>query len=398
MIQIIIFVILLILIIGTFITEIIIGVLLWIRNIRKKLPLNNIILKFKKNTIILGSLFISMLILIAFSHFSASTPSIVDKNGKTVPESIAELRRVELNGKQEWVSIRGENRNNPVLLFLAGGPGGTQMAAVRYNLQKLEKNFVVVNWDQPGSGKSYYATNIKNLNVNNYIQDGYELTKYLCETFKKDKIYLVGESWGSALGIFLAEKYPKKYYSFIGTGQMIDFSKTEELDYKKAIEIAEIKNDTNKISKLKSNGYPPYYGTDVTWKSAEYLNYLSSYMEKDPEIYNSRFNTWRDIFSPEYDLIDKINFMRGLINTFNHVYPQLYNINLRKDYAKIEIPVYFFIGKRDINAPLSLIEDYYNVLDAPHKEIVWFEHSGHSPWINESDRFIKQVNKILIGK
>ncbi|AKA69034.1 hypothetical protein [Clostridium scatologenes] len=104
MIQIIIFVILLILIIVTFIMELIIGVL-WIRKIRKKVPLNNIILKLKRNAIILGSLFTFMLILIAFSHFSANTPSIVDKNGKTVPESISELRKVELNGKQEWVSI-----------------------------------------------------------------------------------------------------------------------------------------------------------------------------------------------------------------------------------------------------------------------------------------------------
>ncbi|OAA95097.1 proline iminopeptidase [Clostridium coskatii] len=397
MIQIIIFSILLISIMGTFITELIIG-MLWILKIRKKAPLNNIVLKLKRNTVILGSLFILILILIIFSYFSTDTPIIVDKNGNPLPKSIAELRKVQLNGRQEWISIRGENKNNPVLLFLAGGPGGTQMAAVRYNLQKLEKNFVVVNWDQPGSGKSYYAANVKNLNVNTYVQDGYALTKYLCKTFKKDKIYLVGESWGSALGIFLSEKYPEKYYSFVGTGQMVDFSKTEELDYENAIKIAQIKNNTNKITKLRSNGHPPYYGTDVTWKSAEYLNYLSSYMQKDPGIYNSHFNTWRDISSSEYNLVDKINFLWGLTNTFNHVYPQLYSIDLRKNYAKVKIPIYFFIGRRDINAPISLVEDYYNVLRAPHKEIVWFEHSGHSPWINESDKFVNQLNKILIDK
>lgn len=394
MLQIIIFLILFLLIIVSIISNLIIGVI-WIVKLRKKAHINNINQRFKKNAMVFGCLLLSMIILITVSHFTVSTPQIVDKNGKTISGSIAELRKVELNGRQEWISIRGENKNNPVLLFLAGGPGGSQMAAVRYNLHELEKNYVVVNWDQPGSGKSYYAADRGNLNVNTYVEDGGVLTEYLCKMFGKKKIYLLGESWGSALGIFMAEKYPERYYAFVGTGQMIDFVATEKYDYEKAIEIAQVKNDNKTIKKLKDNGVPPYYGTDVTWKSEVYLNYLSFDMQKDPEIHNSGYNTIRDISSSEYDLADKINFFRGMINTFNHVYPQLYKTDLRKDYAKIKIPVYFFIGRHDINAPTSLVEDYYKVLDAPHKEIIWFEHSGHDPWINENDEFVKKLNEVL---
>lgn len=136
-----------------------------------------------------------------------------------------------------------------------------------------------------------YAADRSNLKVNTYVEDGGALTEYLCKTFRKKKIYLLGESWGSALGIFLAEKYPERYYAFVGTGQMIDFVDTEKYDYEKAIEIAQVKNDNKTIKKLRANGVPPYYGTDVTWKSAVYLNYLSSYMQKNPEIYNSGYNT-----------------------------------------------------------------------------------------------------------
>ena len=113
--------------------------------------------RLKKTAILLASLAVLMTILITLSQFVAHTPQILDPSGKVQANSIAELSKVELNGHQEWITIRGKNRSNPVLLFLAGGPGGTQMAATRYALAGLEEHFVVVNWDQPGSGKSYNA-------------------------------------------------------------------------------------------------------------------------------------------------------------------------------------------------------------------------------------------------
>lgn len=389
MIEVIIFLGLLICMIILMIREIILG-LKWVLNKKRKSLSPKICLRIKRNSALLGITIISIIGLIIFSHIFANTPKIKDENGNIIDNSIAKLEKIDLNNKNEWVSIRGHNKENPVLLFLAGGPGGSQMAAVRHDLSELEKYFVVVVWDQPGSGKSYYAGN-ENLTVDTYIEDGLALTKYLCKQFQQEKIYLVGESWGSALAIFLTSKAPDYYHAVVGTGQMIDFLETENIDYDKAIEIAKSKGDTDKIKKLEQNGRPPYYGIDVTWKSAEYLNYLSSYMSKNPEIKNSGYNTFRDIFSSEYSLIDKINYLRGIITTFNHVYPQLYNIDLRTDYSKLKVPIYFFLGKHDINAPASLVEDYMNILEAPHKEIIWFEHSGHSPWINESDKFVDEL-------
>ncbi|NLD48677.1 MAG: alpha/beta fold hydrolase [Clostridiaceae bacterium] len=336
--------------------------------------------------------------LVTVSQFTAFTPRITDESGNKPQNSIAELIELELNGRKQWISLRGWDKNKPVLLFLAGGPGGTQMAAVRHDLRELEKNFVVVNWDQPGSGKSYYAEKTQNITVDTYIQDGHALTEYLKERFSKEKIYLIGESWGSALGIFLVDKYPQSYHAFIGTGQMIDFAETERMDYAKAMEIAENNGDIDLIKQLKANGEPPYYGKDVTWKSALYINYLSEYMAKKPGIRNPGYNTFRDIGSSEYGLLDKINFFRGIINTFNDVYQQLYGIDLRKDYTRLEVPVYFFLGRHDVNAPTVLVEEYEQVLDAPDKRIVWFEHSAHSPWINERDRFVEEVVTCFLVK
>jgi len=334
---------------------------------------------------------------LTYTQLTASTPRIVDEKGNTPENSIAELIELELNGRKQWISLRGWDKNAPVLLFLAGGPGGSQMAAVRHELAELEKHFVVVNWDQPGSGKSYYAEKTKNITVQTYLQDGYALTEYLKERFSQEKIYLLGESWGSALGIFLAHEHPESYQAFIGTGQMVAFAETERLDYAKAMEIAKNKGDTALIEKLLANGEPPYYGKDVTWKSAVYLNYLSNYMTNNPSIQNPGYNTFRDIFSSEYGLLDKINYIRGIINTYGHVYQQLYDIDLRTDYNKLNVPVYFFLGRHDLNAPPELVEEYERVLDAPAKGIVWFEHSGHNPWINERERFAEEVVSCLLG-
>lgn len=333
----------------------------------------------------------SNIILVAASQRFASTPPVRDGRGNIPDNSIAELVEIRQNGRRQWISIRGADQSKPVLLFLAGGPGGTQMAAVRHELSALEQHFVVVSWDQPGSCKSYYAEAIELLTVETYIEDGYALTQYLRARFGQEKIYLVGESWGSALGIFLAERYPKAYHAFIGTAQMVDFAETERLDYEKAMEIARSRNDTGLIKALEKNGPPLYYGKNVTLKSAVYLNYLSAYMAGNPEIHNPGYNTFRDLFSQEYGLLDQINFFRGIINTFNHVYPQLYEVDLRVSHTKLQIPVYFFEGRHDVNAPPSLVEEYAAALDAPVSEIVWFEHSGHSPWINEHDKFVQEL-------
>ncbi|NLM40143.1 MAG: alpha/beta hydrolase [Firmicutes bacterium] len=345
----------------------------------------SLVVSFKKLVLSCLTLTFLDLGLVYLSQMTASTPPIGAEN------SIAELVELDLNGRKQWISLRGHDKNKPVLLFLAGGPGGTQMAAVRHELAALEKHFVVVNWDQPGSGKSYYAEKTGNITVQTYIEDGHALTEYLKERFSQEKIYLIGESWGSALGIFLVSRYPESYRAMIGTGQMIDFAETERLDYAMALEIASRKGDDALIKKLRANGVPPYYGKDVTWKSAAYLNYLSSYMASHPGIHNPGYDTLRDIGSQEYGLLDKINFFRGLINIFNHVYQQLYTIDLRRDYAKLDVPVYFFLGRYDVNAPTVLVEEYERILDAPEKGIVWFEHSGHSPWINERDKFVREV-------
>lgn len=354
------------------------------------------LLKLRSQFIIAGSLVLILAFFTLCTQWMAYTPPILGADGKPDPGSIAKLEKITLEGSEQWITIRGKNPRNPVLLFLAGGPGGSQLAATRDQLKALEDHFVVVNWDQPGSAKSYHSVPFKSLTRERYISDGHQLTLYLTQRFNQDKIYVLGESWGSALGIWMVQRNPELYHAFIGTGQMIAFAETEKYCYEQALKIASERGDRQKIEDLKRQGPPPYYGNDVVWKESAYLMYLSDYMMRNPAITNSAYNTLGDMAAPEYGLYDKINYVRGIIYTFNHVYQQLYDFDLRKQATKINVPVYFLEGRHDINAPPVLVEDYYKILDAPRKEFIWFERSGHSAWINERDKFVDIIVNLVL--
>jgi pimeloyl-ACP methyl ester carboxylesterase len=342
--------------------------------------------------------FVAITLLAIFaSQMFASTPPILDAKGQAIPNSIAVMGKIKLGGAEEWVTIRGKDSRNPVLLFLAGGPGGTQLVAVRRELTRLEDHFVVVNWEQPGSGKSFDAVDRSKLTPDRYVTDAHELVLNLRKRFGKEKVYVLGESWGSALGIMIVQRYPELFQAFIGTGQMVAFLENDQICYDFALRVAQERGDIKQVKKLKKQGPPPYYGNDVALKSATYLTETFNYMNKNPAIANPGFNTLQDLAGSEYGLYDKLNFVRGVLDTFGVVYPQLWDVDFRKQATSLKVPVYFLIGRHDVNAPPKLTEEYFNLLTAPHKELIWFENSGHSPWMNETEKFVDTiVNKILM--
>jgi pimeloyl-ACP methyl ester carboxylesterase len=343
-------------------------------------------------------IFLVGVLAVTASQVFAMTPPITDADGKPLPGNIATLETVTLNGSQQWVSVRGRDITKPVLLFLAGGPGGSQLATARFALGGLEEHFVVVNWEQPGSGKSFDAVDRSTLTPERYIEDAHALILQLRARFGQDKVYVLGESWGSALGIMLVQRYPEFFHAFIGTGQMVAFLETDRMDYDFALNWARERGDTAKVEALIRQGPPPYYGDDVAWKGATYLLDTYAYMNANSAIADNGADTFRDLAAPEYGLYDKVSWFRGVIETLGVVYPQLWEVDFRKQATKLDVPVYFLIGRHDINAPVTLTEQYYELLDAPHKEIVWFEHSGHTPWVHESARFVQVMVDTVLGQ
>ncbi|HEY9629528.1 MAG TPA: alpha/beta hydrolase [Coleofasciculaceae cyanobacterium] len=345
-----------------------------------------------------GFVAIALLAIVA-SQLFASTPPILDAIGKPLPHSIAVLETVQLGGSEEWITIRGKDSRNPVLLFLAGGPGGSQLVLEQRALPGLEDHFVVVNWDQPGAGKSFNAIDHAKLTPDRYINDTHELVLHLCQRFGKEKIYLSGQSWGSALGIMVVQRYPGLFHAFIGTGQVVAFLENELIRYDLALHLAQERGDQQQVERLKQQGSPPYYGNDVLPKMLTYLNDLNKYRNEhqNSAIAKPKSNILFDLLtSSEYGLYDKVNLSRGELQTVGVVFPQLWGVDFRKQATRLKVPVYFLIGRHDATTSPKLTEEYFNLLTAPHKELIWFEHSGHGPWMNESAKFIDvMVNRVL---
>ncbi len=230
-----------------------------------------------------------------------------------------------------------------------------------------------------------------------YVEDAHALTGYLKESFQQEKIYLMGESWGSYIAIELATQYPNDYFSIITTGQMVDFAETEQYCYDLALEIARDSNDQQQLKALENLERPPLTEGNISLEVGTYLTYLHQYMAHSDDINKTSWNTFNSLFSPEYSIKDSIKFMRALYFTFSQVYKQLYDVDLRESHTQLEVPIHILHGRHDINAPVYLVEDYYQQISAPDKALIYFEESGHNLWITEPELFTDTVKSLLLN-
>jgi pimeloyl-ACP methyl ester carboxylesterase len=348
----------------------------------------------RARVILLGGLILVCVVAIAASQVFAATPAITGPDGKPVPGSIAVLEKVTLNGAEQWITIRGQDARKPVLLNLGmGGPGGGGFAT-RTLFEPLEKDFVVVSWDEPGTGKSYNAVPISTLTPQRFIEDAHALTQYLCHRFGQGKIYVYGTSWTSILGVWLVQKYPDLYYAYIGNGQMVNTTEDDQMGYELALKYLAEKGDTALLDKLHRNGPPPYKGPGLLDSYVAYLDVLNEVMGAP---HYTVVVPIVPFLAPEYGFVDKINHTRGLIESFTVVYPQLGNLDFMTQAARLEVPVYIFAGRDDVNAMSSLVESYYNRLEAPHKTLIWLE-GGHGLGDENLTQFVDVMTRQVLSE
>lgn len=342
---------------------------------------------------------VALIVAVALSQRLAYTPPILGADGQPLPGSIATMEHVTLGGVNQWLVIRGNNVQNPVLLFLSGGPGGSELGRVRRFNQPLEERFVVVVWEQRGCGKSYDAINPKSaLTVDQYVADIVELSDMLRTRFHADKIYLLGHSWGSIIGVRAVQQRPDLFYAYIGTGQMVNVRETDQIIYRMLLDHAQRNGNTQFTQQLTALGEPPYTGSNPIMQYREVLGREYGIFEEPyitSEQYKREGGLAGQTFIPEYGWLDRVNFMRGAMDTFNAVYPQLQDFDFRRDALHFDVPVYFFLGRHDVNATYWLAADYFTKLQAPHKRIEFFENSGHGNLWQEPDKFHALMRQVV---
>lgn len=349
-------------------------------------------------------LFIFVLLLTAlalYSQWTAHTPAILEADGKFLPGSIASLEKIKLGGVDQWLIIRGQNTNKPVLLFLSGGPGASEAARVlRFN-SELEKHFVVVIWEQRGCGKSYPSIHPKSeLTVDRYVADLIELTNLLRARFDEQKVYLVGHSWGTIIGLLAAQERPDLYHAYVGAAQMVDVRETDQMIYELVLDHSRQTGDINFAKALEKQGSPPYFGESPIQPYAKLFGREYQLFEA-PNIKDETYRREGDAIllmlkQPEYGWLDRVYYLLGLMNTFNTVYPQLQEMDFRVDATRLDLPVYIVLGRHDLNNPPSIPEEYFSLLDAPKKELVFFENSGHGMIWEEANLFHRLMTDTIL--
>ena len=317
----------------------------------------------------------------------ATTAAITTPDGEPVPGSVAELTTVDLGGHELGLMIRGASTDNPVLLFLAGGPGGSELGAMRRHLPELEKHFTVVTWDQRGSGTSYEELDpVDTVTLDGYVSDTIALTNYLRDRFDTKDIYLLGQSWGTTLGVLAVQEQPQLYRAFIGTGQMVSQSATDQIFYDDTLAWAARSGNDGLAEQLKASGPPPYAAM------FPYETALSHEMDVYP--YDHSGNSEgagqmsENLLVEEYGLIDQVHVIGSFMDTFAALYPQLQDIDFRKTATDFEIPMYFVQGAHEARGRAQLFEQWYPLVNAPIKDVAVLETSGHRPLWEQPDEFI----------
>ncbi|MCY1073437.1 alpha/beta fold hydrolase [Archangium lansingense] len=314
-----------------------------------------------------------------------ATPRIRDERGRPVSEGIASLEQVRLGGVEQWLLLRGRSILNPLLLFLSDGPGGSEMAWVRHFNAPLEDHFLVAQWDQRGAAKSYSARKDRDdLTVDQFVSDASELLELLTSRFSQQKVFIVGHAWGSILGVLLAQRRPERIRAYVGTGQQVNFLENDTLSHLRAYELALRYADHKALARLARIGPPPYTGPDMAQRYLTLFSLASRHAGRRgllPELLSSVLT------APEYSLRDKMHFFLGMRETFSRVYPQLAGLDLEAQVPRLEVPVWFLLGREDYVTPSEIAVRYFDKLEAPSKTLLWFEHSGHSPPFEEPGKF-----------
>ena len=331
----------------------------------------------------------------------ASTPPVRGPDGRPIPGSIAELSTVRLGGTDQTIMIRAADPEDPVILYLAGGPGQSDLALTRAQVSGLEQDFVWVGLDQRGNGTSYAAIDpVASMTVKQTVADVVELSEYLRRRFNEQRIYLMGESWGTILGVLAIQERPDLFYAWIPSGQMVDVRETDRRVYQDLVAYAEKSGDQALRAELEAVGAPPY--RDIPWANSNLLGWYeylyqpytpsAGYLERGQAAGLDPFG----VLGSEYDVMDKTNVLRGLLDTFTVMYPQLYDIDLRIRATRLDVPVYLLDGTAELAGRRDLALDWFDRLDAPIKQRVELPNAAHAPVFEQADDIQRFMNEVVV--
>ncbi|MDX9955640.1 MAG: alpha/beta hydrolase [Anaerolineae bacterium] len=329
-----------------------------------------------------------------------SNRNIIGDLGRIVaPEGIQESFKVPIGGVDQWVNTRGQDRANPLLFFIHGGPASPATPTLWMYQRPIEEVFTVVNWDQRGAGRTYLEADPEavqdTLHIDQYVSDALELAELLLHRYAAPKAILMGHSWGTIIGVRAVLERPELFSAYIGIGQVINTRENERLSYDYAISEATRNGNTAALEELAA--IAPYPGlTPITReriiiarKWAQYYGGLSAFRHESQYYFNA------PLLSPEYDDRAVAAIDQGSLLTLERILPEFLEVDLNPITA-FPIPLFLFMGRHDYTTPSVLAEAWLQQVSAPYKQGIWFERSAHLiPFEEPGKLLLSLVQQVL---
>ncbi|MDR7239181.1 alpha/beta fold hydrolase [Neobacillus drentensis] len=309
------------------------------------------------------------------------------------PNKIVESCYVGIGGIDQWITIRGEDYNNPILLFVHGGPGSTYSIFTPL-LRSWEKIFTVVQWDQRGAGKTFRKNGKEasgSITFERLTQDGIEVTEYLCKRVGQPKVILIGSSVGSLIGLKMAKQRPDLFWAYVSTDQNApDLNGRLYILTLDALKKASVSKGVKLVEKMGS--------IPSEWTRTDYQKrnrFLIKAIRGVPNMITDLILPSL-VTSPEHNVNDIFDYFIGLSFSIDHLYKELVPFDFNNIGRSFDLPFFIFQGDTDIITPTELAKDYFDEISAPNKEFVPIKNAGHLACFAQPNQFLDEITERVL--
>ena len=292
---------------------------------------------------------------------------------------------VAIGGIEQWIQYGGAP-DAPILLYLHGGPGGTSVP-VAEAWRPWEEHFTVVHWDQRGAGRTFARNGeagCGRLTIRRMVADGLEVVAFLTANLGQRKVVVVGHSWGSVLGIHMLGQRPELFAAYVGTGQLVNKRRNEEINYRRQTMQAAKCGNAQALAALRAIGAPPFPNRDALKVLRQWADVLA---DGDGDPVQPRPTP----IAADYSRDEVPDLMRGAEFSGRELYDELETVDLAALGLRFYVPFFLFHGSCDQATPIELAEEYFAAIEAPHKEFVRFEGCHHFVVMNRPHDFLQEL-------
>jgi pimeloyl-ACP methyl ester carboxylesterase len=307
-------------------------------------------------------------------------------------DGIEQQELIKIGGIPQWISIRSRDHDAPILLVLHGGPGFTLSPVSHYYMRDWEEFFTVVQWDQRGAGKTYRGENAPavapTMTIDRLVLDTEELIEHLRKRFKQDRVVLLAHSFGTILGVKLAQKRPDLLHAYVGMGQFVDFARSEALGYEATLADARAEKNEEAIKELEGIApFPDRAHPERNLKNLpterRWLAHYGGYFRAGGEGHHYAVAG----LSPTHSAADLKVRQEAHDFSVLALWDEIGRLDLSDD-VEFDVPIIILQGRHDRGTSSALVEEWHAHIKAPQKQLIWFDDSSHMVYEEEPGKVL----------